>query len=368
MRVSVPDGARVVLPPTAPAGAPLAALLDEALAAPIGAPPLAPCARVTIVVSDATRAEPRAALVQAVLRRVGDAAVTLAIANGTHAPGDVAALELPTDVLARATIVNHDARDAAAMVELGVTARGTPLRVHRCLAEAALVVATGKIKPHYFAGFGAGAKAIFPGLGEETSIRINHRLKQAPGARAGVVDGNPCREDIEESVALLPTPSFLLDCVLDADGNPVGAVAGDVRAAFRAGAEMARPLYQVRAPRSRAVVVSDRLPLTASLYQASKLAAAAADLLEPDGTMVIAAECGDGVGGIDVVNRAIYDIGIKPRLPERHRIVLVSSLPRETVAQTYCAWAPTVEAALAGVDAAPTVLPRAGDALVEVVP
>jgi nickel-dependent lactate racemase len=279
----------------------------------------------------------------------------------------VADLGLPAELLARVRPVAHDGHDPSLMVELGSTRRGTPVRVNRCLTEVDLVVATGRIKPHYFAGFGAGAKAIFPGLGENASIRTNHRLKEDAGARPGIVDGNPCREDIEEAVGLLPTPAFLVNCVLDADGRAVAAVAGEVRAAFRAGAELTRPLYRVRAPRSAAVVVSDELPLTASLYQASKLAAAAAELLEPGGTIVIAAECGDGVGGIDVVNRAIYDIGIRPRLPVGHRVVLVSAIPRDIVEQTYCAWAPSVEAALAGIDAHPTVLPRAGDALVEVI-
>ena len=34
-----------------------------------------------------------------------------------------------------------------------------------------LVIATGCIRPHYFAGFGAGVKAIFPGLGQAAAIR-----------------------------------------------------------------------------------------------------------------------------------------------------------------------------------------------------
>lgn len=348
----------------------LGALLSAALDAPVASPRLeqlaVPGARVLVIVSDATRAEPRAELLGAVLDRLpAGTDVRLAVAHGTHEPGPIDRLGIPAELLARVRLVEHDARTSP-MVELGRTRRGTPVVVNRCLLDADVVVATGRIKPHYFAGFGAGAKAIFPGLGEDRSIRANHELKRAPGAHAGVVDGNPCREDLEEAAAMVPARAFLLDCVLDADGAAVGAVAGDVRAAYRAGAELARPLFAVRAPRSRAVVVSDKLPLTASLYQASKLAATGADLLEPGGTLVMAAECGDGVGPIEVVNRKIWEIGIRPRLPVDHRVVLVSSMPRALVEQTYCAWAATVEEALAGNDARPTVLPRAGDALVEV--
>src|SRR4029079_1631326 len=103
------------------------------------------------------------------------------------------------------------------------------------------------IIPHYFAGYGAGIKAVFPGLGGHREIRINHRLKAEPTARAGVVDGNPCREDLEEVAALLPRRPYLLHAALDDDGAARAAVAGDVIAAFRAGARACEPLYRVRA-------------------------------------------------------------------------------------------------------------------------
>src|SRR5579863_1568205 len=128
---------------------PLDPLIEAALDAPFGGPVLAG-ARVTVIVSDSTRVEPRAAFVRALHRRLPAAQVTIAIATGTHGPSPLAGLDLPRDV----RIVNHDGETGC--VELGVTARGTPVRVHRCVLDADLVVATGCIRPHYFAGFGAG--------------------------------------------------------------------------------------------------------------------------------------------------------------------------------------------------------------------
>src|SRR5690606_15589808 len=146
-----------------------------------------------------------------------------------------------------------------------------------------LVVATGRIKPHYFAGYGAGAKALFPGLGGNAEVRLNHRLKLEAGARAGVVDGNPCREALEEIVDALPARCYLLNVVTDAGGGAQAAVAGDVRAAFRQGAALCEPLFAATAAPAACVVVSDHLPLTASLYQASKLIAAVASHVRPGG-------------------------------------------------------------------------------------
>ncbi len=315
-------------PPVLPSAQSLDELLDGALAAPIGAalPRFAPSDRVTVIVSDPTRKEPRAAMLAALRRHLAPARWTIAVATGTHGPCDVAALGIDEPVL------NHDG--ASDVIELGFTRRGTPVRVHRCLVETDHVLATGCIRPHYFAGFGAGAKALFPGLGERTAIRINHRLKTEAGARAGIVDGNPCREDLEEAARMVRAPVFLLNVVAGPDDAIHAAVAGDLVTAFRAGAALARPWFTVRAPRARLVVASDALPVTATLYQAAKIAAAAAPLVADDGTLLLVAECAEGTGPLDVVNDAIFRIGVLPRLPEGASIGLVSSLPRDVVSRT----------------------------------
>ncbi|HUS65002.1 MAG TPA: lactate racemase domain-containing protein [Kofleriaceae bacterium] len=370
----LPNGARVTRAPAlAVPVEPVEALLRGALDRPIGAEPLERRVgsgdRVLVVVSDATRTEPRNALLDAALERIpAGASVTLAVATGTHGPCGVERLGLSPTVTARIDRwIDHDGADRAALVEIGTTSRGTPVALHRAVLDADLVVATGCIVPHYFAGYGAGIKAIFPGLGGSVEVRINHRLKEEPRARAGVLDGNPCREDLDEVADMLPRAPFLLDLVVDDGGVARAAVAGDVRAAFRAGAVMCEPLYRVRAAPARCVVVSGGHPVTASLYQASKLVAAAAPLVADGGTVIIVADCADGVGPLDVVNRGIYEIGLKPRLPRDHRVVLVSSLAREVVAPTYCEWAPSLEAALAEAPggAEPLVLPSAARLLCE---
>ncbi|RMH41494.1 MAG: DUF2088 domain-containing protein [Deltaproteobacteria bacterium] len=364
LRARVPDRATIVAPEPARGVASLPACFDRALAHPVGAPPLSAADRVTVVVSDPTRAEPRAHLVAAVLRRLGDPAhVTLAIATGTHGPCDVAALGLPGGLLARCRVVNHDARDDGQLVQVGTTRRGTPLVVHRCLVEADLVVATGVIRPHYFAGFGAGAKALFPGLGQDRAVRVNHEWKRNPAAVAGRVDGNPCREDLEEIVDALACEVHVLNAIAGPGGAIIGAVAGEPRAALRAGAQACAEAFRARAPDADAIVVSDALPLTGSVYQASKLVAAVAPKLRPGGRIVVAAQCPHGTGPVDVVNRGIYEIGLRPRLPDRHELLLVSDLPGAEVARTYFVPAASVEAALDGVRGDVLVVTRGGDVL-----
>lgn len=360
----------VVEPPALPPAPPLAPLLDAALAAPIGSASLAALARgasrITLIVSDATRDEPRAAFVAALRPHLPPGAeITLAIATGTHGPARIAALGLPPDLLASARLVNHDGHRADDLVELGTTGRGTPVRVHRSVVETDLVIATGCLRPHYFAGFGAGSKAIFPGLGEAAAIRTNHALKSLAGSRAGVVDGNPCRADLAEAFSLVRAPSFLLNGVCGPDGGVHAAVAGSVDAAFRAGVEQACPWFTVRAPRARVVIASDVLPVTASLYQAAKIAAAAAPFLADEGLLVLVAECPDGIGPKVVVNEAIFRIGILPRLPPGARIALVSALSANEVGCTLVDYAASVQDAIRDIPGTVLVLPRASQLIAE---
>lgn len=348
---------------------PLATLLDEALSAPLHRPPLErllrPGDRLTLIVSDATRNEPRRAFLEALRPRIpADVRWTIAIATGTHGPCGIEHLDLPPDLVRAAQIVDHDGHHDTDLVMLGVTARGTPVPVHRCLLEADLVVATGCIRPHYFAGFGAGAKAIFPGLGANAAIRRNHDLKTAPASRAGIVDGNPCRADLEEAVSLLRTPTFLLNGIAGPDHQIHAAVAGDLIHAFRHGADLARPWFTVRAPPSQLVIASDAPPVTSSLYQAAKIAAAVAPLVAAGGALVLVAECADGTGPLATVNEAIFRIGVLPRLAPSVTLHLISSLSPDVVAQTLVRHAPSLDALIARADSI-LVVPRASQLLCE---
>lgn len=338
-----------VPPPTAPP--PIGALCAAALDAPVGSARLEarvrPGDRVTVIVSDATRDEPRAAFVEAVRARLPAVRLTVAIACGTHGPtGGLDAIGLGH--LRDVEVVDHDGHAPTDLVHVGTTTRGTPVEVHRACVEADLVVATGVIRGHYFAGFGAGAKAIFPGLASSRAARINHRWKAHPDARAGAVDDNPCRLDLEEAAALAAPRAFLLDGVADRHDQVQAAVAGDVVEAFRRGAALAREWLAARAAPAACVVVGDRAPVTRSLYQASKCLAAVAPWVQPGGRVVIVARCDDGLGPVDVVNQAIYELGIRPRLPVEHEVVLVSSLDAATVATSYARPAADLATAIRG--------------------
>jgi hypothetical protein len=153
--------------------------------------------------------------------------------------------------------------------------------------------------------------------------------------------------------------------VCDIEDRVRAVVTGDVVNAFRTGAELARPWFTVRARPAPLVIASDALPVTASLYQAAKIAAAVAPLVGPNGTLAIVAECPDGIGPLEIVNEAIFAIGVLPRLAPGVRLVLVSALDEAQTNQTLLAYASSVDQALTSTQGRVLVVPRASKLVVE---
>src|SRR5262249_55579442 len=142
-------------------------------------------------------------------------------------------------------------------------------------------------------------------------------------------------------------------------------VTGDLVAAFRSGAALARPLFAVRAARAPLVIASDALPVSASLYQAATIFVAVAPLVEAGGTLVVAAECALGIEPIDTVNEAIFRIGVLPRMAANVALYLVSSLDVATVARTLVRYASSIDAVLASTSGRVIVVPRASSLICE---
>jgi hypothetical protein len=131
--------------------------------------------------------------------------------------------------------------------------------------------------------------------------------------------------------------------------------------AFRRGCELARPWFTASAARALLVIASDDLPVSASLYQAAKIAAAAAPFVEANGTLVIAAACFEGIEPLDVVNDAIFRIGVLPRLAPGVSLQLLSELSETEVRRTLLSPC-NLDTLRSGSDPA-LVLPRASQIL-----
>lgn len=287
------------------AGAELAVAIQAALRRPIASPPLASLARpdsqVAVLVPDISRPCPTAGLLPPILAEFAGAGikpdnVTIVVALGNHRP--LTAAErwslVGAEIAGRYRCVDSDPGDCFV---LGRTARGTPVEITRLVAAADLVVAVGSIEPHYFAGFTGGAKALLPGVASRQAIEANHRLLLEPGAKPGLLDGNPVREDIEEA-GRIGRLAFILNAVVDERQRAVALFGGHPRTAHRAGCDLAGRLCRVDVPVPAPIVVAGAggRPRDLNLYQAHKALENSRAAAIRGGTVILVAECAEGFG------------------------------------------------------------------------
>ena len=283
--------------------------LAEALAHPMGAPPLRDLVgrddTVAVVFSDITRPMPNDRVLPVLLAALGaagvpDERITLINALGTHRIQTQEELDrmLGAQVARRYRIVQHDAWDDANLVAVARNRAGRMVRVHRAYVEASVRILTGFVEPHFFAGYSGGPKAVLPGIADIESILDNHgaRMLAHPQTTWATARGNPLWEEICE-VALATQPTFILNVTLNRDRAVTGVFAGDMLVAHRAAREFVRAhaLQPVAAPFDVVLTSNSGYPLDLNLYQAVKGMSAAAQIVKPGGDIVIAAECWDGI-------------------------------------------------------------------------
>jgi nickel-dependent lactate racemase len=263
------------------------------------------------------------------------------------------------------------------MVQLGETDRGTPVEVNRALKDFSHVVITGATGFHYFAGFSGGRKSICPGLASARTIEATHMLAldfETGGRRAGVgtglLDGNAVHEECERVAALIE-PRFGINSVVDQRGRAVRIHAGDWRAAHRSGCSEYLASHSVHIDEKREVVIAScgGSPYDINLIQAHKALDMAAHACSDGGTIVLLAECPDGLGhptflkwfdekdsrALETRLRNAYEVNGQTAWSlltkaERYRVHLVSALPSAEVRRLRMVPARSITDVLDGLD------------------
>lgn len=280
-------------------------LISNALDAPIVSRPLEELAAgartAAVMVSDITRPAPTKRFIGQILDRIeagGIARENITILFGMgvhrrHTPEEQRAL-VGNEVFESCRLLDSS---EDAFVMLGTSSRGTPIHVARTYAEADLKVCTGNIEYHYFAGYSGGAKAVMPGASNYDSIRANHALQLDPGSKAGAIEGNPVRLDIDE-IGGIAGVDFLFNVVLDEQKRIRGAFAGDFIEAHRAGCRLLDRFYSVPIEEAADLVIVSPggYPKDINLYQAQKALSNAAHAVKPGGEILLLAACPEGFG------------------------------------------------------------------------
>ena len=305
--IDLPDrNVTVVEPRHTPGLADEARAMRDALRAPTGTPPLRDLVRpsdtVAIVFSDGTRPQPRERMLPVLLGEIAYVPrdqIVLINALGTHRRNTPAELEgmLGPGILGRYRVVQHDAFDPAALVPLGRLA-GRQVLINAEYMRASVRILTGLIEPHFFAGFSGGPKAILPGIVDQATVLANHNARGLEHAKAtwGVTEGNPVWEEMKEA-ALLAAPAFLFNVSVNREHQITGVFAGELLAAHAAGCRFVARSAMVPVRERFDIVITSNAgyPLDQNLYQAVKGMSAAAQVVKPGGSIIIAAECCDGL-------------------------------------------------------------------------
>ena len=182
-------------------------------------------------------------------------------------------------------------------VFLGYTSKGTPMEVFKPYLDADLKICTGNIEYHYFAGYSGGAKAVMPGISSRRSIEHNHSMMLRPEAKAGVLKGNPVREDIEE-VGRTAGIDFIFNVILNDRKEIIKAVCGNYLDVFIEGTKIYDNLkrQKVKEPADVIITSPGGYPKDINLYQSQKALDNVKDAVKENGVIILVAECQDGMG------------------------------------------------------------------------
>lgn len=282
----------------------------SALAGPIESPPLTEIAKgkrnACVVISDFTRPVPNRIILPPLLKTLEESGInrdeiTILIATGMHRPnlGDELEYLVGREIMNTYTIVNHYCRKPEAYRKVDEI-EGAPIEINNRYLDADLKILTGLIEPHFYAGFSGGRKSILPGISSFETMKFMHSYKMIdhPKVTNCILGGNPFHE-YGIRVSELARPDFILNVVINRKREIAGVFAGHYDKAHLAGCDMVYEHSAVRLNQRFDMVVTSGggYPLDATFYQISKALVCSMDILTKGGTIVVACECREGIGG-----------------------------------------------------------------------
>jgi len=309
LNISLPDaaGVTVVEPKHLPGLPHPQAALENALRKPIESPPLrdlvGPGDRIAIAFSDITRPTPNRVILPVLieeLTRNGGRDIVLFNGTGTHRANtdDELRAMLGDEIVDRYPIVQNDAHHRQSHKLVGATEAGNDIWLHRDFVNCHVRILTGFIEPHFFAGFSGGGKAVMPGLALLETVMRNHGPQHidCPAATWGIRDGNPLWEEIRQAARMV-APSFLLNVTLNRDHDITGIFAGHWEEAHARGCAFVKDTAMVPLDMPFDIVITSNsgYPLDLNLYQSVKGMSAAAQVVKDGGSIILAADCWDGI-------------------------------------------------------------------------
>ena len=281
--------------------------ITNALLNPYKSKPLAeivnPTDKIAIIFSDITRATPYDIILPPLLyelRQIPRENICFFCANGTHRLATIEELTkiLGENIVRDYEIIQNNANNPNLHNYVGTTSSGNEVYLNKKVLNCKIKILTGFIEPHFFAGFSGGGKAIIPGMAYVSTIKYNHSIAQLSQDKVnwGITYGNPLWEEMMEAAELVPG-LFLLNITLNRNKEITNVFAGDLRSAHKAGSQFVKDSAMAPVENLYDIVITSNsgYPLDLNIYQTVKGMSAAAQIIKPGGTIIMAAECWDGI-------------------------------------------------------------------------
>ncbi|MDR0841421.1 MAG: nickel-dependent lactate racemase [Christensenellaceae bacterium] len=272
---------------------------------PIGGLPLEkivePNQRIVIMVSDITRPVPSWKILPVLLDElntygVADSHITVLFGMGIHrAHSEEERKKLVGEEVYR-RVYCCDSVNGEPYVHVGNSKLGTPYYVHQRVVAADVLICTGNIEYHWFAGYSGGAKAVLPGACSFETIRASHSRIGQENTEAGNLN-SPVRQDIDGILDYMGI-DFIVNVVIDDNKRILRSFAGDPIEAHRAGCAYLDSIYGREIPHAADVVVAScgGYPKDINIYQAQKALDNANLAVRTGGTIILIGSCQEGFG------------------------------------------------------------------------
>jgi nickel-dependent lactate racemase len=281
-------------------------LIKKALENPVKSKRLSaivnPNSKIAILVSDVTRPTPTEKILPPLLEELyrGGAKnenIIIVFALGLHRiqTEEECRKLVGEEIFEKVRCIQHDRERCR---HIGETSFGTPVEIFEEVLDSDLIISTGTLEFHYYAGYGGGGKAILPGVSSEKAIISFHSFysKLFEGSPLSGRADSPARKNIEEAAEIAGL-TFMLNVVINSNKEIVAATAGNFIEAHRKGTEYVDAMYKVPVDPADAVVVScGGYPKDINLYQATKSLENAIPAVKKGGTIILVAECAEGIG------------------------------------------------------------------------
>jgi nickel-dependent lactate racemase len=156
-------------------------------------------------------------------------------------------------------------------VDLGPTKSGIPVEVNEQVARADIKIAVGNVVPHTTAGWGGGSKIILPGVCSTRTTEMMH-LRACLSQPVLEAPGNldiPARREMDDIAAKVGL-DFIVNTVLDDDGNILAAFAGHFIKAHKAACKFAEKTQIIPIPEQADILIVSATPCHYDFWQGLK--------------------------------------------------------------------------------------------------